>query len=127
MRSVPVARQQRNPPQVEHHQDISVRQFVLEAKANDVELRKGGTGIKRGQGQSTLTEKSLHVDPRRIDALRLKVGTAVQQVIQDLQTQVGLGNFVDLRKGERETQPHLRRILHHGTAFSPSVAGGLIN
>ena len=39
MRCVALARQQRNTPEVEHHQDVSVGQLVLETKADDVELR----------------------------------------------------------------------------------------
>ena len=43
---VPVLRQEGDTAQVQHHQDVGVRQFVLEAEADNVEGRQRGIGLE---------------------------------------------------------------------------------
>ena len=79
-----VTREQGNTAKVQHGQDVGIGQFVLEAEADNLKGRQRPVGFKGDNRQMVLAELLLHVQPRCVDALRLNIGTIIEQIIQNL-------------------------------------------
>ena len=78
-------------------------------------------------GRSWRAQLRFHVEPRRVDALAVDVGASIEEVVEDLQTEMRLRDLVDLGKGERETQPHGLRVLANRAALVAEIAPRLVD
>jgi hypothetical protein len=72
-------------------------------------------------------KRRFHVQPRSIDAFAIDVGSAIENVVEDLESEMRLSDLVDLGKSERETKMAGRRFLFHRTAFVPQIASRFVD
>ena len=84
MRRITITREQRNPAKVQHGQDVGIGQFVLETEADNLKGGQWPVGFKGDKRQMVPAELLLHVQPGRIGAFRLNIGTIIEQIIQNL-------------------------------------------
>ncbi len=118
---------QRYAAQLEHGQQVGVRQLVLQAEADHVEVAQRECALQRDERQAAGAQQGLEIGPGRVDALRGDVLPAIQDVVQDLQPEVGLGDLVDLGEGEREAERCGVEVLSHGPALVAEVAPRLLD
>ncbi len=76
-----VGGEERNLRQIEHIQNIGVRQLEGEREADDVELREGVIGFQTVERNVRGAQLRLHVRPGGVNALGEHVGLAVQNVV----------------------------------------------
>jgi hypothetical protein len=68
-----------------------------------------------------------HVEPGRIDALAVHVGTSIEDVVEDLETEVRLRDLIDLGKSEREVQVDRAWVFAYRPALIPEIAPRLFH
>jgi hypothetical protein len=95
---------QRDAPQLEHGEEVRVGELVLEAEAHDVEGPEREVALERHEREPARAQQGLQVRPGGVDALGGHVGPAVQDVVENLEAEVGLGDLVDLREREGEAE-----------------------
>ena len=122
-----LAAQQGNPAQVEHGENVGVGELVLEAEADDVELAEGSERLERDERLAVLAQQRFEVDPGGVGALRVDVGAPIEQIVEDLQPGMGLGDLVDLRKGKGEAQGDVARVLADRATLVAEVAARLFD
>src|SRR5579875_3250139 len=123
----PRRRAQRHPPELEHGEQVRVGELVLEAEADHVEVREREPALERDERQSPRAQERLEVGPGRVDALGGHVRAAIQDLVEDLEAEVGLGDLVDLRERERKPQRRALEVLADGTPLVAEVAPGLLD
>jgi len=102
----PVRRPERHAGQVEHCQHVGVGELVGQCDADGVELAQGSPGLKAGQGQVAGPELLLHVRPRCEGALGEEVLVGVEDMVENLEPQMGHPDIVDIGVYERDTRAH---------------------
>ena len=118
---------QRDAAQLEHRQHVRIGEFVLEAEADDVERVQRTVGFERHERNVMLAQLPLHVRPGRVHAFGLHVGATVQQVVQNLEAEVRLRDFVHFGKGEAEAQTNGSGVFDDGAEFAPGIAGRMFD
>ena len=73
------------------------------------------------------SQLGFHVEPWRVDTLAVDVGASIQDVVEDLQAQMRLCDFVDLGECEREAQAHRCRVFAHRPALVAEIAPRLVD
>ena len=104
---------ERDAAEVEHREDVRVRELELEREADDVEVLERTRALERDERQLARAELLLHVDPRRVAALGERARIVVQDLVEDLEAEMAHPDVVDV--GEREADARL-----HG---APSPCG----
>ena len=94
-----LCRAQGDAAELEHGEQVRVRELVLQAHADDMKIDERRVALEGHERQPARAQQRLHVGPGRIDALRRDVGSPVEDIVEDLETQVGLRDLVDLGKG----------------------------
>ncbi len=122
-----VALPDRQTREIQHVQDVRVVQLRLEREAEDVEVGHGRERLGREERQRRLAHLRLEVHPRRVHALAGKVGAAIHDLVQDLQT--GMAHPDLVRVGEREGERHgsLRQVLAGDVALEADVPARLLD
>jgi hypothetical protein len=123
----PVAGEQRNAPEVQHREDVRVRQLVLQAEADDLKIAERGRRLERCERQTAGAELGFHVDPGCMDALAVDVRPSVQDIVEDLQAEVGLRDLVHLGEGEGEAQADARRIFPNRASLVAEIPPRLVD
>ena len=101
--------------------------FVLQRKADDVEVIKRGPALQAVQGQAVFPHLFLHVHPGREDAFAEGVFTLVDEVVEDLDAEVGHADFIGVRETERKVKVDRRRVFRHTVQFAANVAAGFLD
>jgi hypothetical protein len=95
---------QRDPGEVEHVEDVRVRELRRQVERDGRELRGGPRGLDGEQREALGAHRRLHVRPRRVRALRGGVVALVQDGVEDLEALVGKPDLVGV--GVAEQPPH---------------------
>ena len=119
-----VSRPHGHTGQVDHVEQVRVGQLGREVEPDDVEVGGGPVGVEREQGQAAGAQQLVEVDPRGVGALRHRIGSFVQDLVEDLQALVGQADLVGV--GIREQPRHVLRCVVGPlrTVFQTDVAGG---
>ena len=112
----------RDAAEVEHGEDVRVRQLVLQAEADDVELVERRVRLERDQRMVVLAQDRLEVEPGSVGAFGVDVVAPVQQIVEQLQAGMRLSDLVDFGKAERDAELHGARILAHGAELVAQIA-----
>ena len=118
----PLLTAERNPAQIEHHQNIGVGELVLERKADDVEGGKRPLRLQRAKGHSAAAQLLLHVRPGGVAALAGNLRQAVQDGVENLEAEVGHPDLIGVGEGEGKTEAAGPRVLPDGVDLAPGVA-----
>ena len=126
-KAVPVFREQRHAAEFEHVETGREGHLVLEREPDEVELRKRRPRLEREEGQTDLAHLFLHVEPGREDPLAVGVLPLVDEVVEDLDAEVGHADLIGV--GETEREPHVdrRRVFFDAVQFPADVAAGLLH
>jgi hypothetical protein len=106
-----VLRPKGHPGEVDHREHVGVGQLVLQREADQVERAGGRPRFERVEGDPLGAHQLLHVAPRREAELREPVLAAVDQVVEDLQPEIGHPDLVQVREAEEHPDRSFRRIL----------------
>ena len=79
---------ERDAPQLEHGEEVGVRELVLEAEANDVEVDERQVTLERDEREAPGAEQRFQVRPGGVDPFGGHVGTPVQDVVENLEAEV---------------------------------------
>jgi hypothetical protein len=75
--------------------------------------------------KTSLPHKDLRIDPRREGPFCQDLGMAIQDMMQDLQAEVGHPDLVAVRKGKGHLQASLRGVLMDRVVLPSQIAGRL--
>ena len=124
---MPVLREQRDAAEFEHVETGRERHLVLEGEPDEVELCEGRTGLEREQGQAHFAHLFLHVEPGREDPLAVGVLPLVDEVVEDLDAEVGHADLIGVGETEREAQVDCRRVLLDAVQLPADVTAGFLH
>ena len=83
--------------------------------------------FERDEREPAGAEQRLEVRPGREDALRGDVRATVQDLVEDLEPEMGLRDLVDLGEGKSEPQPRPGGVLTDRAPLVPEVATRLLD
>jgi len=119
-----VRRPDGDPGEVQHVEHVRVAGLVLQRDAEHVEVCDRAVALQRAQGLAALAQELLHVHPRREDALREGIVAAVDDVVEDHESQIGHPQVVDVGVGQRDAERVLFPVLGHRVELAACVARG---
>ena len=124
---VPIFGEQRHAAQFQHVETGREGHLVLEGKPDEVELRERRPRLEREQGQADVPHLLLHVEPGCEDPLAVGVLPLVDEVVEDLDAEVGHADLIGV--GETEREPHVdrRRVFFDAVQFPADVTAGLLH
>ncbi|OGD29491.1 MAG: hypothetical protein A2Y56_05330 [Candidatus Aminicenantes bacterium RBG_13_63_10] len=117
----------RDSPEVEHGEDVAVVELVQQGETQDVEPVKRRFRLEGDQGPAAPPQGLFHVRPGSEDSLGGPVRHGVEPVIEDLLSQVGHADLVDVGKGQGQAKPDGVRALADLVPFAADVASGLLH
>ena len=117
-----LARIERNSREVKHIQHVRVNHLILQRETEEIKICNRTAAFKRKKRDAPRTHLLLHVDPRRIDALRRNVCAAVQNLIENGKPEIAHADLVDIGQRERESALHAVPVLAHGIPFAARIA-----
>ena len=92
--------------QVDHVEEVRVRQLGREVEGQDVEVGGRAVGVDREQGQVVGPRaQRLEVGPRRVGALGDGVGALVEDLVEDLEALVGQPDLVGVGVRQQPGRP----------------------
>ncbi len=94
-----VPRPDRNTGEIEHVQNVGVAQLVLKGKTQDIKLPQGARRLQRRQRDPSGPHETLHVGPWGKDPFRGDLLCPIEDVVKDLQSQMGHAHLIHIRKG----------------------------
>ena len=118
---------ERDAAQVEHGQDVRVRELELKREPDYVEVREGSPALERHQRQPPGGELGLKVDPRRVATLGQRARVVVEDLVEDAIAQVAHADVVDIGKGQADAGLHGAPVLAAAAVLTAGVAGGLLD
>ena len=121
-----IGRAHRHSREVEHVEDVGVGQLIGQRDANGVELAQGRARLQREQRQAPRSQLLLHVRPGREAPLGREVGMTVENVVEDLQPEMGHPEFVAVGIAEGEASANRRRILADRVPLATGITCGLL-
>ena len=124
---VPVLREQRDTAQFQHVEARGEGHLVLEGEPDEVELRKRGARLEREQGQADASHLLLHVEPGREDPLAVGVLPLVDEVIEDLDAEVGHADLIGVGETERKAHVDHCRVLLDTVQLTTDIAAGFLH
>ena len=124
---MPVLREQRNAAEVEHIQDITVAQFILQGKADEVKIRQRIARFERIQRDIMRAHLFFHIHPRRENTLTPNVRLFVKKAVEDLDAEVRHTDLINIGKTEREPHVHLLLVLDDSSEFTADIAAGFLH
>ena len=83
--------------------------------------------LERDERDPARAQQRFEIRPGRVDPLRSDLGSPVQDVVEDLDSEVGLGDLVHLGEGEGEAQAHRVGVLSDRAALVPDVPAGFLD
>jgi hypothetical protein len=92
-----------------------------------VKVGERDVALERDQRQVARAEQRLEVGPGGVDALGGDIGTAIQDLVEDLQADVGLRDLVDLGKSECEAQARRPEVLANRTPLVAEIPARLLH
>jgi len=120
-------REEWNSPQVKHRQDIGIAQFVLKTETHEIEIAESPVALERSERLFRSSEVSFQINPGSIDAIRHHPLAPIQELIEQLQSEVAHPDFINIRKGQSKPHPSLLEALVKGIDLIGQVAAGLLN
>jgi hypothetical protein len=121
----PLRGPERDARQIEDVQDAGIVEFVLEGEPEDVEIPEGESGFEGPEREAAVPEVLLHVRPGGKDPFAGDVRAFVEDMVEDLESDMGHAHFVNVREGEGEFEANPGEILDDGVEFPAGVPGGL--
>ena len=97
--------------EVDHREHVGVRELVLEREADQIELPGRRARLERVERQPLRAHQALHVAPRREAKLGDPVGAPVDDVVEDLEPEVGHPDLVEVGETKQEANAGLGGIL----------------
>ena len=115
----------RHAGQIDAVEDVGVDQLGREVEGQQVEVGRGPVGVDTEEGQLAAAHLRFHVDPGRVRALGHRVGTLVQDLVEDLEALVGQADLVGvgIDQQPRRLVGRVDRVL--GAVFAADVPGWL--
>jgi len=93
----------------------------LQGKSNDLAFQQWSSGFQRSQPGVFRLHLAFHIRPGGIDSFGGNAVHVIEDLIEDTQAQVAHSDFVDIGKGQSNTQ--FGYILADGAHFIAHVAG----
>jgi hypothetical protein len=112
---------------VQDVQNAGIVELILQGEANKVKIFQGQGGFQGGEGKGSILEKLFHIGPGCESSFTGDLARLVENVVEDLKTEMGHSHLVDIRKGEGEFEADPAQILHHGVHLPAKVSGGFGN
>ncbi len=124
---LPVFRPERDPPQIQHGEDIGVRQFILQGEAYNVKTSQGRPAFHGKERPPFLPEEVLHIRPRHVDALTRYEVQGVQERIENQGPQMTDPHLIHIREGQGKCNIDGSRVLADGSRFPAYISRRLLN
>ncbi len=118
---------QRQPGKVNRVQDVRVSQFRLQREPDQV---RGGQRVLRlvhKQRQAARAQRRLHVRRGRIAPLAPDMVQAVQNRIQDVQSEIAQSQLIQVREEQAHPQVHVRGPLMHRVPLRAQIPRRLLD
>ena len=112
-----------NPCQIEHIKDVAEAHFILQRKADKIEIDDRRLCFQRIQGIALLTHERFHIGPRCIYPFSGYVVPFVEKRIKDAQAQMTHGYFIDIGETVGYSKLHISVILDDAVPFAAYIAG----
>ena len=122
----PVRRMKRDPGQVQHLQDVGIAELKLERKAQEIKDPHRILGFQGKQRDVVVPQQPVHIRPGRKNALTPGVLPPVEQLIQDLDPQVGHADLIHIRKAHGKADRDLP-VLVDRVHFISQIPRGLLH
>ena len=91
---------QRDTGQVKHVEGIGIQRFIRQGKTQDIKIGQGVFCLQRIEWDGICAHLFFHIHPGSIRPFGQRVRALVDQVIQDLQTQVRDADIIDVGKNK---------------------------
>ena len=117
----------RNARERQHIEHCRVAHFVLQRKAEKIELTHRVATFQRAQRQVLTIHLLLHVHPRCEHALAPNVLVIVQRTVKDAHTEIRHADLVAVRKGKGKSRLDSRFIFNDLSILTARITTGLGN
>ena len=114
---------EREARQVDQVQDVRVDQLRREVEGEHVEDGGGQVLLDAEEGHARRSHGGLHVDPGCVGPLGQRVGTLVEDLVEDLQTLVGQPDLVGVRVDQEPGHPSGAMLGAHCPLLASDIAG----
>ena len=118
---------ERDMAQIQDLKNIGITHLKLNGNAQEIKLSDRILGFQRKKRDVLIPHYLIKVMPRRIHPFAPYVFPAVEHVIQDLDSEMGHPDFIDVRKAHTEADVHLFFVFHHRVHLIPNVPGRLLD
>ena len=118
---------QRDSRQIQNLQDIGVAHLILDGDAQEVKLPHRILGLQRKQRDLFFPHDLVKIGPWRIHPLAPDVISAIEHIVEDLDSQMGHTDLVNVRKTHGKADIHLILIFHHRIYFTADITGRFLN
>ncbi len=105
-----------NPSQVEQVEGIGVERLVRQGEAEDVKSGQRVFRLERVERDVSRPHQVFHVHPGGVGAFGQRFGTLVDQVVEDLQTEIGDADIIDIGEDEGDFGLDFLPIFDNGSS-----------
>ncbi len=116
-----------NAAQLEHIENIGKGQFILQRKAEDVQLRNAVSALQSIERNARAAHFLLHINPRRKDTLAPDAVLCIEQTVQNPAAEMRHADLVGIGKAHAEAQVDAVRVLDNTAPFAADIAGRLLH
>lgn len=116
---------ERDAGQIEHVEDVGKAHFVLERKADHIEVAYRRLRFQGKERIALAAHDFFHIRPGRVDPFGCHIGPFIEERIEDAQAQMAHGDFVDVRETIGNGQFDGIVVLDDAVPFAADVAGRL--
>jgi hypothetical protein len=88
--------------EVEHIKDIRETKFILEGETQYVKVMKRGGRFERRKRKASLSHDPLHINPRGKNSFAGHPFFSIEDMIEDLNPEMGHSHFIDIGKSQAE-------------------------
>ncbi len=108
---------------VKHVEDIAVGQLVLQGESDQIKFPQGALVLQGSQGDFSRAQLRLEIRPRRIGALGGGPVEAVENMVEDGKAEVAHADFVNVGKGQGDTNLDPGPLFVDAPHLAAKVAG----
>ena len=116
---------QGDPSQVQHLQHVGIAHFILQGEPHDIETIQGRAGFDGKKRQFFPAHGVRHIGPGHEGPLAQRPGLAIDDVVEDLDAQMGHAYLIGIGKTKGKGHFRLIKGLDDGVHFAAGIPRGL--
>ena len=117
---------ERNLSQIQKLKHVGIAHFILESDTQKVKVLNGILRLQGKQRDLFFPHNLIQIHPRGVDTLTIDVLSFVKHIVENLDSQMGHTQLVDIRESHGKADLSCRILFHH-IHFPADVTGRLLN